>query len=1110
MSESFLNQLKQTALAVPAAVLMLGFIQTGSAAFLTWSDGTGNMKWDTVSLNWLNGANTTTWVNSILPNSAGFAATGAGTVTLGMNITAASITFNSGGYTLASNTLTLGGASPSLTNNANAEIDCVLAGNNGFTKAGAGTLILGNANTYTGAAMVNAGKLVGAAPGAFGSYGWNAYNAPNSIIVNTNGILSWTVNAYSSFPGETLYVEGGAVSLDSTNDNSMNTDQYFYLNGGRLTSGNGLAGPANDGGYGNWCFNGATVTVGGSAQSLIDCTTIQIVNGTVFNVGATGAGEDLLVLSQGIEGNPWIKTGPGTMVLSNIYNVTGYSSTSTTISNGALLFNGLANFGPGAGPCWVMVAGGTLGGFGEIDFPVTNSGGTLTAGTSSAIGTLNLPGGVTLNSGSTNFMRITKTGGATASDMISGGASGIANYGGTLVVTNITSGGSALAPGDKFTLFTNWSSYEGAFAAYILAALPSGLSWDVSQLPINGSIAVVSGIAPLIFGPVAGKYLNVQTVTIICTTPGATIYYTTDGSTPATSSPSGSSGLTVTAPANGTTTIKAFAVAAGYPNGVVNSAAYLMESVAVWLDPDGGSWALASNWTNNIIGQGIGAPADFSRLTLASNADVTLDGSWTIGDLAFGDQGNAYTWEIDPGVGGSLTLNAGSNSPAITVSNQITTITAVVAGNNGFTKAGAGTLILGNANTYTGAAMVNAGKLVGAAPGAFGSYGWNAYNAPNSIIVNTNGILSWTVNAYSSFPGETLYVEGGAVSLDSTNDNSMNTDQYFYLNGGRLTSGNGLAGPANDGGYGNWCFNGATVTVGGSAQFLIDCTTIQIVNGSVFNVGVTGTGVDLLVLSQVTVGNSWTKTGLGTMVLSNVVNNPGYGSTSTTVSQGTLLFNGTSSYMGTGPCTVTVAGGTLGGIGSIVYPVTVNAGGTLKAGTSSAIGTLTINNTLTLNSGSATMLRLDKAATNNDVLAGISTLTFGGALTVSNLAGTLALGDTFQLFDATNYAGDFAAMTLPPLGAALGWSWSPTTGTLAVVPSTVPLLNGFGPLKNGSFPLVFGGASGHSYTVLMTTNLALPLIEWTPLTTGVFGAGAVNYMDISATNAQRFYLIESQ
>jgi len=503
--------------------------------------------------------------------------------------------------------------------------------------------------------------------------------------------------------------------------------------------------------------------------------------------------------------------------------------------------------------------------------------------------------------------------------------------------------------------------------------------------------------------------------------------------------------------------------------------------------------ANTTTWVNSILPNSAGFAA-------TGAGTVTLGMNITAASITFNSGG--YTLA-------SNTLTLGGASPSLT-NNANAEIDCVLAGNNGFTKAGAGTLILGNANTYTGAAMVNAGKLVGAAPGAFGSYGWNAYNAPNSIIVNTNGILSWTVNAYSSFPGETLYVEGGAVSLDSTNDNSMNTDQYFYLNGGRLTSGNGLAGPANDGGYGNWCFNGATVTVGGSAQFLIDCTTIQIVNGSVFNVGVTGTGVDLLVLSQVTVGNSWTKTGLGTMVLSNVVNNPGYGSTSTTVSQGTLLFNGTSSYMGTGPCTVTVAGGTLGGIGSIVYPVTVNAGGTLKAGTSSAIGTLTINNTLTLNSGSATMLRLDKAATNNDVLAGISTLTFGGALTVSNLAGTLALGDTFQLFDATNYAGDFAAMTLPPLGAALGWSWSPTTGTLAVVPSTVPLLNGFGPLKNGSFPLVFGGASGHSYTVLMTTNLALPLIEWTPLTTGVFGAGAVNYMDISATNAQRFYLIESQ
>jgi len=42
--------------------------------------------------------------------------------------------------------------------------------------------------------------------------------------------------------------------------------------------------------------------------------------------------------------------------------------------------------------------------------------------------------------------------------------------------------------------------------------------------------------------------------------------------------------------------------------------------------------------------------------------------------------GSNYTWEIDPGSGGSLTLDAGGGSPTITVNNETTTISAGLAG----------------------------------------------------------------------------------------------------------------------------------------------------------------------------------------------------------------------------------------------------------------------------------------------------------------------------------------------------------------------------------------------------------------------------------------------
>ncbi|MDY6302446.1 MAG: chitobiase/beta-hexosaminidase C-terminal domain-containing protein [Bacteroidales bacterium] len=76
------------------------------------------------------------------------------------------------------------------------------------------------------------------------------------------------------------------------------------------------------------------------------------------------------------------------------------------------------------------------------------------------------------------------------------------------------------------------------------------------------------------FNPGEGTYTEAQNVSISCATSGATIYYTTDGTTPTTSSAVYSSAITV----NETTTIKAIAVASGYDNSAVAEATYTINS----------------------------------------------------------------------------------------------------------------------------------------------------------------------------------------------------------------------------------------------------------------------------------------------------------------------------------------------------------------------------------------------------------------------------------------------------------------------------------------------------------------------------------------------------
>jgi hypothetical protein len=76
------------------------------------------------------------------------------------------------------------------------------------------------------------------------------------------------------------------------------------------------------------------------------------------------------------------------------------------------------------------------------------------------------------------------------------------------------------------------------------------------------------------FSPVAGTYTSTQSVQILCSTSGATIYYTLDGSTPNTGSSVYSTPISVSA----SETINAIATATGYTQSNVGSATYTINS----------------------------------------------------------------------------------------------------------------------------------------------------------------------------------------------------------------------------------------------------------------------------------------------------------------------------------------------------------------------------------------------------------------------------------------------------------------------------------------------------------------------------------------------------
>ena len=430
-----------------------------------------------------------------------------------------------------------------------------------------------------------------------------------------------------------------------------------------------------------------------------------------------------------------------------------------------------------------------------------------------------------------------------------------------------------------------------------------------------------------------------------------------------------------------------------------------------FMNTAGGSWATATNWQNSSVASGAGVAADFSTLGLSSAPTVTLDGARTVGDLLFGDTNNSYGWTLNTGTGGPLTLNTSNYSgttPTIVVTNQSATIGAALAGTQGFTKTGPGTLTLSASNNYSGTTTVSGGNLIATGGGWFTTRSIGS----GTLVVDAGASAEFTVAHGFG------YGNGGEPA--TLNDGTLIFDHENYVSSLSMTGGT-LQGPGETRPATN-----LTVTVNASPSTSTIANPTNLNYGNVtFNVASGTAAVGLLVCGLVDgSGNNITKSGSGTAVFSDDNSYTG----TTTVTAGTLWANNTIGWaIGTGVVTVN-SGGTLGGTGAIAGPVTVNSGGTLAPG-AGGIGTLTVNNTLALHG--TTVMQVNAATGASDLVTGATTLTFDGTLTVTNVAGTLAAGDSFTLFSAGSYIGSFSTITLPSLAPNLVWDTSglATNGT---------------------------------------------------------------------------------
>jgi len=557
------------------------------------------------------------------------------------------------------------------------------------------------------------------------------------------------------------------------------------------------------------------------------------------------------------------------------------------------------------------------------------------------------------------------------------------------------------------------------------------------------------GVPTVVFTPTfsmpAGTYVGAQTVTISSATPGATIYYTTDGSTPTNASASGASGLTVNLPI-GTTVINAYGHLDGDTDSSMASATYNVQapSSSVWTNPAGGSWTTASNWQGSVIP--IGDTADFSTLDLSADTTVTLDGARTMAHLAFGDTTASNDWILNTGSGDPLTMASTSGNPSIAVNNRTATLGLVLAGTQGFDKSGAGTLVLTGANTYTGTTAVNGGTLkltdladhrssVTVATGAV---------CEVNVATNVNAANSFTITGAGTLvktgAGSWLIGAGGRVGI------GMSAGGLVDIQGGILGNGNH---------QNSWTGNQASVNIASGATLDIAAENVPVDSltgsGSATNsyppsgartlaVGVAnGSGTFGGVISSSVLFLN--KSGTGTQVLTG---NNTY-TAGTSITGGILQIDGDQTAA-TGGLTV-ASGGTLSGHGILGGGTSVSSGGTISPGP--AIATLTTKSNVTFASGSTFAADINTDSTSADQLA---------------VTGNISLGN--------------ATLSLANLGTA-----TPTIGTKYTIATYTGTLSGtFSGLADGasvsvgSIPFIIRYADGNAITLQVVSSV--PYDAW--------------------------------
>jgi autotransporter-associated beta strand protein len=595
-----------------------------------------------------------------------------------------------------------------------------------------------------------------------------------------------------------------------------------------------------------------------------------------------------------------------------------------------------------------------------------------------------------------------------------------------------------------------------------------------------------------------------------------------------------------------------------------------LNTFANGLAVNGDSVIFAGNSTNVVAGGSLSIA--FGASLAVSNANANTFGGGLIdldGTLTFNQAVDATLDGILSG-GGAL-IKGGTNT--LTLANDNSALSAVVQINSGAVKAGvAGALGSVGAIVASGAKLDINGQNLGAIPITASGSGPNGEGAIVSTAgAQGAGLDTVTLAGHTAFGGSGAWNTDPVLNVGLwTLRASLSTGNQPYnlikVGPNQVT----LAGVAVDAALGDidvqqglLDFRGGTTSMGNPANTLtvragatvsfFDTTTAWDKKIVLFGDGVTpnlfnyngantipgpvtlngncvvsaappdrGAPASLTLSGPVGGSGALIKTSSDTLVLSAANTYTG----DTIVNTGTLALSGIGSVssssniaLNTGATldasgrtdsTLTLASGqTLKGNGAIIGNVTASPGSAVSPGLSLGITSVSGN----VSFQGTTTMELDASLRTNDVLRA-AVINYGGTLSLSVVAGNLVSGDSFKLFDAGTYNGSFASIVPATPGPGLTWITTNLTadGTLRVGGGGVAQPEIGAVTVSGSDIIISGtgGAPGGSYYVLASTNVALPLINWTPLATNAFtSSGAFVFTNaVNPDFPRQFFLLQ--